>query len=117
MTTIRSAAPLVARRPVAKAAAAAPAAPVAAAKPAAKPVAKAAVEPKASEWTVGRVLKTAGVGLGGFVGGNVATGLVDLFFHFGNNGGTAWPGGIYLAAAGLAAVGGMALYNHLSQKQ
>jgi hypothetical protein len=115
MTTIRSAAP-IARRPVARPAAVAAAAPVQAAAPA-KPVAKApVVQPKASEWTVGRVLKTAGVGVGGFVGGNVATAIADLFFHFGNNGGTAWPGGIYLAAAGLVAVGGMALYNHLSHK-
>ncbi|MNU10229.1 hypothetical protein D3C72_2572620 [compost metagenome] len=55
------------------------------------------------------------MGVGGFVGGNVATFVVDLFFHFGNNGGTAWPGGIYLAAAGLAAAGAMALYNHLQK--
>ena len=61
------------------------------------------------------MLKTAGVGAAGFVGGNVATFVADLFFHFGNNGGTAWPGGIYLAAAGLAAAGGMALYNHFKK--
>lgn len=113
MTTIRSAAPIARRSAVA------PAVRVAAAttaQPAAKPAAKKPLEaPKASEWTTSRILKTAGVGVGGFVGGNVATFVVDLFFHFGNNGGTAWPGGIYLAAAGLAAVGGMALYNHLKK--
>lgn len=116
MTTIRPAAPLAAR-PIARAAASAPVAaakPAAAVKPAAKPP---VVQPKASDWTVGRVLKTAGVGAGAFVGGNVATFIVDLFFHFGNNGGTAFPGGIYLAAAGLTAAGAMALYNHLSQKK
>lgn len=115
MTTIRSAAPIV-RRPVVVAAA--KAAPVAAAQPVALPKASLAqpvakpqvVKPEAKEWTLGRVLKTAGVGVGGFVGGNVATAVVDLFFHFGNNGGTAWPGGIYLAAAGLAAAGAIALY-------
>jgi hypothetical protein len=116
MTAIRSAAPIV-RRPVVKAAAVQAAAPVATAKPVAKPEAKPqVVKPQATEWTTGRILKTAGMGVGGFVGGNVATFVVDLFFHFGNNGGTAWPGGIYLAAAGLAAAGAMALYNHLSQK-
>lgn len=115
MTTIRSAAPLVRRTAIAPAARTTAAAPATNAQPAAKPVAKKPVEIKATEWTTGRILKTVGVGVGGFVGGNVATFVADLFFHFGNNGGTAWPGGIYLAAAGLAAVGGMALYNHLKK--
>lgn len=115
MTTIRSAAPLVRRTAIAPAARTTAAAPATNAQPAAKPAAKKPVEIKATEWTTGRILKTAGVGVGGFVGGNVATFVADLFFHFGNNGGTAWPGGIYLAAAGLAAVGGMALYNHLKK--
>lgn len=113
MTAIRSSMP-VARRPiatpVARAAAAAPAA------PAAKVAAKApVVKPESTEWTTGRILKTAGIGAGAFVGGNVATFVVDLFFHFGNNGGTAFPGGIYLAAAGLTAAGAIALYNHFKK--
>jgi hypothetical protein len=115
MTTIRSAAPLVRRTAIAPAARLTAAAPAANAQPVAKPAAKKPVEVKATEWTAGRILKTAGIGVGGFVGGNVATAVADLFFHFGNNGGTSWPGGIYLAVAGLAAVGGMALYNHLKK--
>lgn len=115
MTTIRSAAPLVRRPAIAPAARATAVAPAINAQPAAKPAAKKPAEVKATEWTTGRILKTAGMGVGGFVGGNVATFVVDLFFHFGNNGGTAWPGGIYLAAAGLAAAGAMALYNRNKQ--
>lgn len=101
-------------RPVATAAAkpAAPAAPAAAPKPL-KPV-QAQAQP--AEWTIARALKTAGAAAGGFVAGGVGTWVVDLFFHFGNNGGTAWPGGIYLAAAGAIALGAAALYNKLSDK-
>lgn len=101
-------------RPVAAAAVkpAQPAAPAAAPKPV-KPV-QAQAQPEA--WTVGRVLKTAGAATAGFVGGSVGTFVVDLFFHFGNNGGTAWPGGIYLMAAGAVAVGAAALYTKLSSK-
>jgi hypothetical protein len=119
MTAIRSSAPIVRRpaaAPVARAAAAAPAAPATAVKPLAQPPQPMQpVQPQSTEWTAGRILKTAGVGAGAFVGGNVATFVVDLFFHFGNNGGTAFPGGIYLAAAGLTAAGAMALYNHFKK--
>lgn len=61
------------------------------------------------EWTFGRVAKTAGVGVGTFAAANVATFVVDLFFHFGNNGGTAFAGPIYLGIAGAAALGAMYL--------
>jgi hypothetical protein len=116
MTMIRSAAP-VARRPMAKAVAPAAAAkPVAAAQAVAKAPAPRPVQAKENEWTVGRIAKTAGTGAAAFVGGSVSTFVADLFFHFGNNGGTAWPGGIYLAAAGLAAAGARALYAHFSKK-
>ena len=70
--------------------------------------------PAAQPWTLGRVAKAVGTGAAGFAGGAVGTFVVDLFFHFGNNGGTAWPGGIYLAAAGLVAAGAVALYARAS---
>lgn len=72
-----------------------------------KPVQAQANEKK--EWTFGRVAKTAGVGVGAFAAANVGTFVVDLFFHFGNNGGTAFAGPIYLAIAGAAALGAMYL--------
>ncbi|MEB3221460.1 MAG: hypothetical protein VKS61_05235 [Candidatus Sericytochromatia bacterium] len=74
------------------------------------------VQAQQQPWTVGRVLGAAGVGTAGFVGGSVATFVVDLLFHFGNNGGVAWPGGVYLAAAGLVAAGAMALYARATAK-
>jgi hypothetical protein len=99
-------------------------APVANAKPVAPapapvkaaPVAPKAVvtPPKTHDWTLGRIAKGGGAAAGGFVAGGAATVLADLLFHFGNNGGTAWPGGIYLMAAGLAAAGALALYAKLS---
>lgn len=95
LSPVRPVAPV--RRPAV--AASAPAKPAVAATPKTQP-----------GWSVARVAKTAGLGAGGFVGGGAATFIADLFFHFGNNGGTAWPGGIYLMAAGLAAAGVMALY-------
>lgn len=110
---IQSVRPTVApARPVAAAAVrpAAPAAPAAAPRPV-KPV---QAQAKAAEWTVGRVLKAAGAATGGFVAGTAGTFVIDLFFHFGNNGGMAWPGGIYLAAAGAVALGAAALYAKLS---
>lgn len=121
-TDVRSAAPKASSAPAAeagKAAAAAATATVAgdslklsSSEPAKQE--KAEAEPK--KWTTSRILKTAGTGAASFMGGATATWVVDLLFHFGNNGGTAWPGGIYLAAAGLAAAGGMALYNHFKSK-
>ena len=101
-------------RPVA-ARAAAPAAP---AKPAEAPRPVKAVKAQAEQaaWTVGRILKTGAAAAGGFVAGGGATVLADLLFHFGNNGGTSWPGGIYLAAAGAVALGAAALYAKLSAK-
>jgi hypothetical protein len=42
--------------------------------------------------------------------------VADLFFHMGNNGGMAWPGGVYVMAAGLAAAGAIALYARASEK-
>lgn len=87
---------------------------------ASKPVAaaKPVVMPKAipSTWTAGRVAKAAGATAGGFAAGGTATFLADLLFHFGNNGGTAWPGGIYLMGAGLVAAGALALYARLSAR-
>jgi hypothetical protein len=107
---------------VANAKPAAPAAPVANVKPVApaKPVEapRPVVAPKAqpASWNLGRIAKAAGATMGGFTAGGAATFVADLFFHFGNNGGTAWPGGIYLMGAGLAAAGALALYAKLSSK-
>lgn len=55
---------------------------------------------------VGDVAKIAGkTGLGAFVGW-VGTGIYDLFFHFGNNGGKSYGTGVYAAfAVAGAAVG------------
>ncbi|MDB5097937.1 MAG: hypothetical protein JWM80_2358 [Cyanobacteria bacterium RYN_339] len=88
-------------------------APVQAAPVAVKP---AVLPPKASEWTLGRISKAAGSAAGGFAAGGAATFMADLLFHFGNNGGTAWPGGIYLMGAGLVAAGALALYAKLSDR-
>lgn len=100
-------------RPVAAAALRPQAAPAPAAPAPKKPV---QAQAKATEWTVGRVFKTGASAAGGFVVGGGATVLADLLFHFGNNGGMAWPGGIYLAAAGAVALGAAALYAKLSAK-
>lgn len=95
-----------------KAAAPAPAAPAAA--PVAKQQVMAPVQAK--EWTLGRIFKAGGIGAAGFTAGTLGTAAADLLFHFGNNGGTSWPGGLYIAAAGLVAVGAMALYARASAK-
>jgi hypothetical protein len=106
--TVAAARPLAASAPRPAAAAA----PAQAPKPA-KPV---VAQAQPAGWTVGRMLKTAGAAAGGFVAGGGATVVADLFLHFGNNGGVAWPGGIYLAAAGAVALGAAALYAKLSAK-
>ncbi|MEB3196456.1 MAG: hypothetical protein VKP62_04560 [Candidatus Sericytochromatia bacterium] len=108
LSPVRLLAPL--SRPQAASPASAPPAPVVT-----KPQ-LAAVQAPRPDWTAGRIAKTAGVGVGGFVGGGAATMVADLFFHLGNNGGTAWPGGIYLMVAGLAAAGAMALYARAGAK-
>jgi hypothetical protein len=107
MSTIRPSMPTIRVAPARPVSAAAPA-------PAAEPVAKPVVQPKpeAKNWGAKRVLATVGIGAAGFVGGSVGTMVTDLLFHFGNNGGVAWPGGVYIAAGGLLAAGGIALYNH-----
>lgn len=79
---------------------------------AAKPVVKAQTEP----WTFARIAKAAGVGVGGFAVGGGATVVADMLFHWGSNGGTAWPGGIYMMAAGGVALAAAALYAKLSSK-
>jgi hypothetical protein len=64
----------------------------------------------------GDVAKVGGGAAAGFVGGAVATFAVDLFTHFGNNGGKAWSGGVYtgLALAG-AGVAGYLAYRHVQK--
>jgi hypothetical protein len=67
--------------------------------------------------TFGNVAKVGGTAAGGFVGGAVATFAVDLFTHFGNNGGKAWSGGVYTGVALVGAgVAGYLAYQHM-QKQ
>lgn len=108
MTMINAARPMTATRSAQAPKAAAPAqAPVQA--PVAKKPVVAPVQAQA--WTAGRIAKNAGVAVAGFTAGGVGTVVADLFFHFGNNGGTAWPGGIYLAAAGVVAAIAIGLYN------
>lgn len=66
----------------------------------------------------GDVAKVGGAAAGGFVGGAVATFAVDLFTHFGNNGGKAWSGGIYTGAALVGAgVVGFLAYQHMQKNR
>ncbi|GEM_PF-2819096 len=66
------------------------------------------IEPK-QEMTTRDVLKLSGKAAGGAAAGVVTTWTYDLFFHFGNNGGTSYGGGVYAAGAALGAAIGAGL--------
>jgi uncharacterized protein HemX len=55
------------------------------------------------------VLKLSGKAAGGAAAGAAATWTYDLFFHFGNNGGTSYGGGVYAAGAAIGAAIGAGL--------
>lgn len=64
------------------------------------------------------VLKLTGKTAGGAASGFGAVVVHDLFFHFGNNGGTSYKGGVYAAgAAAGAAIGGALGYRKYLKEQ
>lgn len=65
------------------------------------------------------VLKLTGKAAGGAVAGASAVWVQDLFFHFGNNGGEAYKGGVYAAgaAAGAAIGAGLGLRKYHKQQE
>lgn len=84
--------------------------------PAKAPQAKpAAVEDRGI--TTKDVLKLSGKTAGGAAAGFGAVLVQDLFFHLGNNGGTAYKGGVYAAGAAAGAAIGAALGYRKFQKQ
>lgn len=77
-----------------------------------------AARPALRPITFGQVAKVGATAAGGFVGGAVATFAVDLFTHFGNNGGKAWSGGLYTGVALVGAgVAGYLAVRHLQQQR
>lgn len=58
-----------------------------------------------------------GKAVGGGVLGWIGTGIYDLFFHFGNNGGKSYGTGVYALVAGVGAAIGAWLGIRKYQKQ
>ncbi|MNL35512.1 hypothetical protein D3C87_1575480 [compost metagenome] len=93
--------------------------PIVAPQPQQKPQAPKAEAAEERSLTTKDVLKLSGKAAGGAAAGAAATWTYDLFFHFGNNGGTSYGGGVYAAGAAVgAAIGaGLGLRKYHKQQE